>query len=115
MNRQARESVAFKSCMLFIMTFVCTDFTRRESDLNVVQLSISVCHTSRSMDKSYQAKDQAKDKEILEELCVKHGVDISTVEELLKVEKQNRFRERRHGIYDSLRDCIQNSLLKDER
>ncbi len=56
----------------------------------------------------------AGDKEILEELCKKYEVEVSTVEELLKIEKQNRFRERRHGIYDSLRDCIRDSLSKDE-
>lgn len=62
------------------------------------------------MDKS--ARD--RDKKILQELCNNYEVELSTVEELLLIEKQNRFRERRRGIYDSLRDCIRDSLSKDE-
>lgn len=64
------------------------------------------------MDKLHQDKDD-KDKEILKQLCTQYSVEVSTVQELLKIEKQNRFRDRRHGIYDSLRDCILDSLSKD--
>ncbi len=56
-----------------------------------------------------------QDKKILEKLCNEYGVEVSTVEKLLDIEKQNRFRERRHGIYDTLRDCIRDSLSKDEK
>lgn len=52
----------------------------------------------------------SKEKELLYDLCQKHGVNPDAVEELLKIEKEYQLRERRHGIYDRLRDSIKASI-----
>jgi hypothetical protein len=57
----------------------------------------------------------APDRELLAGLCTKHGVKIEVVEELLKVEKEYQFRDRRHGIYDRLREAVQASISPEER
>jgi hypothetical protein len=32
------------------------------------------------------------------------------VEELLKIEKEYQLRDRRHGVYDRLRECVHTSI-----
>lgn len=46
------------------------------------------------------------EKELLQDLCRKHSVKPELVEELLRVEKEYQLREKRHGIYEKLRDVI---------
>ena len=46
------------------------------------------------------------EKELLQDLCRKHDVKPELVEELLRVEKEYQLREKRHGIYDKLREVI---------
>ena len=55
------------------------------------------------------------DRELLAELCNKHGMKIELFEGLLKVEKEYQLRDRRHGIYDRLRETIQASVEPQER
>lgn len=55
------------------------------------------------------------DRELLAELCNKHGMKIELIEELLKVEKEYQLRDRRHGIYDRLKETIQTSIASQER
>ncbi len=55
------------------------------------------------------------DRELLTDLCTKHGVKIELIEELLKVEKEYQLRDRRHGIYDRLKETIQGSIAPQER
>jgi hypothetical protein len=46
------------------------------------------------------------EKELLQDLCRKHNVKPESVEELLRVEKEYQLREKRHGIYEKLREVI---------
>ena len=55
------------------------------------------------------------DRELPAELCTKHGMKIELIEELLKVEKEYQLRDRRHGIYDRLKETIQTSIAPQER
>ena len=55
------------------------------------------------------------DRELLASLCTKRGMKIEVIEELLRIEKEYQLRERRHGIYDRLRECIQGSISPQER
>lgn len=55
------------------------------------------------------------DRELLAQLCAKHGMKIELIEELLKVEKEYQLRERRHGIYDRIKETIQASIAPQER
>jgi len=50
------------------------------------------------------------DKELLMDLCRKHGVNPAVVEELFKIEREYQFRDRRHGVYERLRECIRTSI-----
>lgn len=52
------------------------------------------------------------DRDLLSELCAKHGMNIELIEELLKIEKDYQLRDRRHGIYDRLKEAIQASILQ---
>lgn len=47
------------------------------------------------------------ERDLLKELCIKHGVPASMLEELLKVEKEYQLKERRFGIYEKLRQIIE--------
>jgi hypothetical protein len=55
------------------------------------------------------------DRELLAQLCAKHGMKIELIEELLKVEKEYQLRDRRHGIYDRIKETIQTSITPQER
>ena len=55
------------------------------------------------------------DRDLLAELCEKHGMKAELIEELLKIEKEHQLRDRRHGIYDRLREAIQESLAPQPR
>ncbi len=46
------------------------------------------------------------EQELLQDLCRKHNVKPELVEELLRVEKEYQLREKRHGIYEKLREVI---------
>ncbi len=56
-----------------------------------------------------------REHELLVELCLKHGVKIELIEELLKVEKDFQLRDRRHGIYERLKETIQASISPHEQ
>ena len=53
--------------------------------------------------------------ELLQELCRKYGLEPKVVEELIKIEKQCQHMERRHGIYDALKQCILDNLKTPDR
>jgi len=53
---------------------------------------------------------RSREKDLLLELCRQRGVNPAVVEELLKIEKEYQFRDRRHGVYDRLRECIRASI-----
>jgi len=53
-----------------------------------------------------------KTKPILESLCIEHGVSIKLFEELLSIEKEYQIKERRHGIYEKIKDTVESELLK---
>jgi len=55
------------------------------------------------------------DRDLFESLCCKHGVKTVVVTELLKIEKDYQLQNKRHGIYDRLRECIQSSVQVEER
>jgi len=56
-----------------------------------------------------------QDRELLASLCEKHGMKLDVVEELLRIETEYQLRERRHGIYDRLRECVKASISPHER
>jgi len=43
---------------------------------------------------------------LLRKLCDEHGVSLAMVLELMAVEKQHQFQDRRHGIYSELTSVI---------
>lgn len=59
--------------------------------------------------------DGCPDDELLEALCRQHGVHLGVVRELRRIEKEHQARERRHGIYDQLRECIRASVTREGR
>jgi len=61
------------------------------------------------------AIDGCPDPELLEALCREHGLPLALVRELLRIEKDHQARERRHGIYDQLRDCIRATVTREGR
>jgi uncharacterized protein YeeX (DUF496 family) len=52
---------------------------------------------------------------LLLELCRRHDVPVQLVRELLDVERDYRTSGRRHGIYDRLREAIEDSLSRREQ
>ncbi len=54
--------------------------------------------------------DPTSDRDLLVRLCDEHDLDISLIDELLHIEKYYQVHERRHGIYDRLRDAIFTSV-----
>lgn len=57
----------------------------------------------------------APDHELLVQLCSQHDVSPDLVEELLRIEKEYQLRERRHGIYDRLKESVQSTIQPEER
>lgn len=53
-------------------------------------------------------KLSAEDKKTLQELCLQHQVSYEKVLKLLDTIQEYEFKERRTGIYDALRDIINN-------
>lgn len=47
-----------------------------------------------------------EDKRLLDELCQQHGVSADKVLKLLDTAHDYEFKERRHGIYDALREIL---------
>jgi len=56
-----------------------------------------------------------QDRELLQTLCAQHGVKPEVVEELLKIEKEYQLKQRRVGIYDRLKECVESSINPEER
>lgn len=50
-----------------------------------------------------------EDERLLEELCEQHGVCYDKVLKLLKTVQEHEFKERRHGIYDALREILKSN------
>jgi len=57
----------------------------------------------------------APDRELFDRLCLKYGLKPEVLSELLKIEKDYQLQNKRHGIYDRLRECIQSSVQVEER
>lgn len=55
------------------------------------------------------------EQELLDSLCEKHGIRADLILELIDIEKEHQFQQRRHGIYLELKECLQNSLSPEER
>jgi len=55
------------------------------------------------------------DDRLFEQVCAKHSVKPEVVSELLKIEREYQLQNKRHGIYDRLRECIQGSVQVEER
>lgn len=53
-----------------------------------------------------------KTRPILEKLCIERGVSIKLFEDLLNIEKEYQIKERRHGIYEKIKDTVEGELLK---
>ncbi len=54
------------------------------------------------------------DTELLEQLCRQHGISPELVRQLLRIEREHQFQERRHGINEELRQCIEASLRSEQ-
>lgn len=59
-------------------------------------------------------KHSKEDRKLLEKLCDDHSVDLPLVEDLFKIEKEYQLQDRRHGIFDRLKECIQASISREE-
>ena len=53
------------------------------------------------------------DLKLLEELCTDHKINMDKVQKLLKIEEEHEFKDRRTGIYDSLREVIMSSAKEE--
>jgi len=51
-----------------------------------------------------------EDKELLEELCSQYQISSEKMVKLLETVKEYEFKDRRTGIYDSLKEIIQSDL-----
>jgi len=49
-----------------------------------------------------------EDKQLLQELCSQHEVNVDKVLKLLDAVRKYEFKDRRSGIYDALREIIRN-------
>lgn len=47
-----------------------------------------------------------EDKQLLEELCIQHGVSVEKVVKLLSTVREYEFKERRTGIYAALKKIV---------
>lgn len=51
-----------------------------------------------------------EDKRLLEDLCQQHGLSTDTVFKLLDTVRNYEFKERRTGVYDTLREVLKSKL-----
>lgn len=51
-----------------------------------------------------------EDRELLEELCVQYQISAEKMVKLLETVKEYEFKDRRTGIYDTLKEIIQSDL-----
>jgi len=56
-----------------------------------------------------------EDRALLEELCQQHGVSLQKVLKLLETVREYEFKERRHGVYDALREILKTPAEALER
>lgn len=54
-----------------------------------------------------------EDHELLKDLCMEHKVDMRKVLALLATEREFEFKDKRHGIYDALREILKNDYSKE--
>lgn len=59
-------------------------------------------------------KLSTEDQKILEELCVECGVDVQKVLKMLDIVKEHEFRERRAGIYESLKEVLKSKSCEGQ-
>lgn len=52
-----------------------------------------------------------KDRKILEEICKKNNISLELVENLLRIEKEYQLKERRIGVFDKLKEIIENCKI----
>lgn len=55
-----------------------------------------------------------EDKRLLEDLCRQHGVSHDKVLQLLAVEQDFEFKDRRTGIYDALREILKTNSQDEQ-
>lgn len=58
---------------------------------------------------------RAPDREMFDGLCSRYGIRPEVVTDLLRIEKEYQLQNKRHGIYDRLRECVQGSVQVEER
>ncbi len=54
------------------------------------------------------------DTDLLRQLCAEYDLPYQLLVDLLKIQQEHQFQERRHGINDQLRDCIVSSIQHDK-
>ncbi len=59
-------------------------------------------------------KLQEEDKQVLQELCRKYDVKYEKILQLLEIEKEYQFKDRRTGIYEALKTIIKQDLKVEE-
>lgn len=59
-------------------------------------------------------KIQKNDRELLEQLCQKYNLSTEKVLRLLKVIKEYEYRDKRIGIYESLKEIINTNVPKTQ-
>ena len=52
--------------------------------------------------------------DILEKLCDKYEVDREIIDRIIKIEKNNVHKQRRHGIYGNLRYIVNQAVKEEE-
>lgn len=53
---------------------------------------------------------QGEEDSILRKLCDEHGFSVRLAQELLEIEREYQTSQRRHGIYDRLKEVIEESV-----
>ncbi len=54
-----------------------------------------------------------EDQRLLEELCQQQGINHEKVLQLLAIEREYEFKDRRTGIYDALREVLKSKSASD--
>ena len=54
------------------------------------------------------------DTDLLRRLCAEHGLSHQLLVDLLKIQREHQFQQRRHGINEQLREAIVSSLDHDK-
>ncbi|MHB0966147.1 MAG: DNA modification system-associated small protein [Bellilinea sp.] len=56
-----------------------------------------------------------EDQRLLEELCRQHDVSHEKVLQLLSIEQEYEFKDRRTGLFDALREVLKSKIINEKR